>query len=241
MLFKVSAKELLETGAHFGHQARRWNPKMAPYLYGVSDGVHIFDLIKTKEMLEEALEVIKNAAREQKVILLLGTKKQAKDKVVEIGKETGCPYVSERWLGGTLTNFEQIKRSINKLAEMKTKKETGEYVKFTKKERLLIDQDIARMERFLGGISSLEKIPDMMIIVDTHKEISAVKESLAAKVETVGICDSNSDPTLIDYPIPMNDDAAKALEYVLDLIKEAILEGKNKSDKKQVTSKKEKI
>jgi len=204
---------------------------MAQYIYGVQEGVHVFDLVKTKEALEVALEAIKNAAASGKIILLLGTKKQAREKVIEVGQETGIPYVSERWLGGTLTNFDQMKISLSKLAEMKTKMAGGDYDKFTKKERLLIEREITRLERFFGGITSLEKIPDMMIIVDTHKEDGAVREARRSKVEIVGIVDSNSDPSLIDYPIPMNDDAAKAVEYVLGLIKEAILEGKKKVKK----------
>ncbi len=228
MAIKISLEELLESGAHFGHQAKRWNPKMAPYLYGVQEGVHVFDLTKTKVALEEALDVLKNAAKEGKSILILGTKKQCKEKTIEIGKECGMPYVSERWLGGTLTNFDQMKRSIGKLSEMKTKMAAGEYKKYTKKERLLLEREIARLERFFGGISTLEKLPDILFVVDTHKETQAVKEALKMKIETMGIVDSNSDPTVVDYPIPMNDDAAKALLYVLDLVKKAILEGQSK-------------
>lgn len=237
MPIKISLEELLDAGAHFGHQSRRWNPKMAEYIYGVQEGVHVFDLVKTKEALEAALEAIKNAVAEGKTVLLLGTKKQAKEKVIEVGQETGIPYVSERWLGGTITNFDQMKISLSKLAEMKAKIAGGEYDKFTKKERLLIEREITRLERFFGGITSLEKIPDMMIIVDTHREDGAVKEARRSKVEIVGIVDSNSDPSLVDYPIPMNDDASKAVEYVLGLIKEAILEGKKKV--KKVTKKEE--
>lgn len=224
----ISLEELLEAGAHFGHQSRRWNPKMAPYLYGVVEGIHVFDLPKTKVALEEALEALTKAAAEGKVILLLGTKKQVKDKIIEVGQATGCPYVSERWLGGTISNFEQMKRTIDKLADMKVKMEKGDYAKFTKKERLLIERDIARMERFLGGIASLKALPDVLFVVDTHKEKGAVKEAVKAKIETVGIVDSNADPSAVDYPIPMNDDASKALAYVLDLVGAAIFEGKKK-------------
>ena len=228
MTSKISLEKLLEAGAHFGHQARRWNPKMSSYLYGVEEGIHIFDLPKTKIALEEALEVLTKASAEGKVILLLGTKKQVKDKIIEVGKETGCPYVSERWLGGTLSNFEQIKRTIDKLADMKVKMAAGDYAKFTKKERRLIERDIARMDRFLGGITQLEKLPDILFIVDTHKEKGAVREATKAKIGTVGIVDTNADPTLIDYPIPMNDDASKALDYVMDLVKDAIIAGQKK-------------
>ncbi|OGM02019.1 30S ribosomal protein S2 [Candidatus Woesebacteria bacterium GWA1_41_8] len=229
MTVNVSLKELIETGAHFGHQSRRWNPEMAPYLYGVEEGVHLFDLTKTKKCLDQALEFLKGLSSEGKVILLVGTKKQAKEKIREVGEATGCPYVSERWLGGTLTNFEQIKRSIDKLAKMKEEKSSGAYQKFTKKERLLLQREIDRLERFLGGLSALNGMPDAMVIVDTHKEAGVIREAAKKGVTTIGIVDSNSDPTVVDYPIPMNDDASKAVEYVLEKIGEAILEGKKKT------------
>jgi len=226
MTYKVSAEELLEKGAHFGHQSKRWNPKMEEYLYGVEGGVHVFDLIKTKALLEEALEFLKTSAKEGKVILFVGCKKQAQEKTIEVAQATGSSFFTERWLGGTLTNFDQIKKSIKKLLDMKSKTENNEYTSFTKKERLLIDREIARLERYFGGISTLEKVPDILVVVDTHKEASAIREAVSKNVKIVGIVDSNADPTVINYPIPMNDDAVKAVEYVLDLMKEAILEGK---------------
>lgn len=231
MAIKISLKELLAAGAHFGHQARRWNPKMAPYLYGVQDGVHVFDLVKTKEALEEALDVLKKATKEGKSILIVGTKKQAKEKVAEIAQAAGCFFVTERWLGGTLTNFDQMKKSIQKLSDMKRKKEAGEYKSFTKKERILLEREIARLERFFGGLSGIDELPDVMVIVDTKRGAGIVKEARAKGVEIIGIVDSNSDPTLVDYPIPMNDDATRALDYVLSLIKDAILEGKASKSK----------
>lgn len=228
MAVKVSAEKLLETGAHFGHQARRWNPKMKQYIYGAQDGVHVFDLIKTKEALEEALLVLEKASRDGKVILFVGCKKQARDKTKQVAEKTGCPYVIERWLGGTLSNFNQIKKSLKKMADLKEKMALGEFAKYTKKERLLIDREIARLERFFGGMKDLNKIPDILVVVDTHKETGAVKEAKMVGIEVVGIVDSNSDPTVVDYPIPMNDDATKALEYVLELMGEAIKNGKTK-------------
>ncbi len=226
MVIKVSAEELLERGAHFGHQSKRWNPKMEQYLYGEEGGVHVFDLIKTKKLLEEALEFLKTSAKEGKVILFVGCKKQAQEKTREVAEATGSSYFTERWLGGTLTNFDQIKKSIKKLLDMKAKMEGGEYASFTKKERLLIDREIARLERYFGGIAKLEKIPDVLVVVDTHKESSAIREANSKGVKVVGIVDSNADPDVIDYPIPMNDDAVKAVDYVLDLMKDAILEGR---------------
>jgi small subunit ribosomal protein S2 len=219
---KVSLEELLNAGAHFGHQTKRWNPKMEEYLYGSENGVHVFDLTKTKPALEEAMEYLATAKKEGKSILLLGTKKQIKDKVAEVAIELGLPYVNERWLGGTLSNFDMIKRSIKKLAEMQSNKVAGFYNKYTKKERLLIDREITRLERFFGGVKNLTKLPDVLFVIDTKREASAIREASRRKVTIVGIVDSNSDPDDIDFPIPMNDDASKALEYVLELVRQTL-------------------
>ena len=232
MSINVSLEKLIESGAHFGHQVKRWNPRMKPYIYGTQGNVHVFDLIKTKECLDKALDVIKDAAKNGKAILIVGTKKQVKEKVAQIAQDAGIFYVNERWLGGTLTNFDQIKISINKLIDMKKKLENEEYSRFTKKERVLIEREIARLERFFGGIKDLTSLPELIIIVDIKKEKGAAKEAEYKGVETVGIVDSNSNPEAVDWPIPMNDDATRALEYVLDLIKEAVKEGKGKSSQK---------
>lgn len=228
----VSLDTLLETGAHFGHQTRRWNPKMEEYLYGAENGVHIFDLTKTKPLLEEALDFLTKSVREGKTVLILGTKKQIKDKVAEVAEEAGIPYINERWLGGIISNFEQMKKSLKKMEEMKVNMVSGVYNKYTKKERLLIDREIARLERFFGGIKTLTTIPDVLFVIDTKREAGAVHEAQERKVPVVGIIDSNSDPDTVDYPIPMNDDASKALEYVLDLVGQAIKNGKEKKDVK---------
>jgi len=219
---KVSLEELLKAGAHFGHQTKRWNPKMEEYLYGNEKGVHVFDLTKTKPLLEEALEFLVKSKAEGKVILILGTKKQIKDKVAEVAQELGLPYINERWLGGTISNFDMIKRSIKKLEEMESNKVSGFYNKYTKKERLLIDREITRLERFFGGVKNLKSIPDVLFIIDTKSEHSAVREAAGKKVTIVGITDSNADPDDIDYLIPMNDDASKSLEYVLELFRQAL-------------------
>lgn len=223
MSTKISLDELIQRGAHFGHQKRRWNPKMSEYIYGLSEGVHIFDLVKTKDMLEEALEYLKTAKKEGKVILFVGTKKQIKDKVIEVAKELDAPYIAERWLGGTITNFEQIKKSIDKLTNMRAEKAAGEYKRFTKKERLLLDREITRLDRFLGGLINLKKVPDVIFVIDVKKESTAVTEASRMGVKVVAIVDTNCDPTNVDYVIPMNDDATKALEYMLDLTKETLL------------------
>lgn len=227
-MVSVSLQTLLETGAHFGHHVRRWNPKMKPYLYQEEDGVHIFDLVKTKEVLDKVLGILKQAGYEGKNILLVGTKKQVKEEVAKVAQEAGIFYVNERWLGGTLTNFEQLKKSLTKLEKMKKEKEEGVYSHFTKKERLLLDREIERLERFFGGLSGMTQKPDLMIIVDIKKEVGAAHEAKFTGIDTIGIVDSNSDPDLVNYPIPMNDDAKKALIYVLTLIGQSIIEGKAK-------------
>jgi small subunit ribosomal protein S2 len=228
MANNISLQKLIESGAHYGHQAKRWNPKMEPFIYGTTDGVHVFDLVKTKEALEKALVRLTEISKKKGKILLLGTKKQAKEKTKKVAIEAGVNYVTERWLGGTFTNFQQIKNSTRKLVEMKQNVSNGFYKDRTKKERLLIDREIARLNRFFGGLVGLDDLPDILVIVDTKREKAAVKEAKMKLVETIGIVDTNSDPELVDYPIPMNDDATKALEYVLELIGKAIEKGKGK-------------
>ena len=218
----VSLEELMDAGAHFGHQTRRWNPKMEEYIYGSEGGVHIFDLTKTKPLIEEALDFLAKSAKEGKKILILGTKKQIKDKVAEVAEKAGTPYVNERWLGGTISNFNQIKRSVDKMEEMKENLAAGTYNKYTKKERLLIDREITRLERLFGGIKNLKEKPDVLFVIDTKREAAAVREANSKKIPVVGIVDTNADPDLVNYPIPMNDDAARALEYMLDLVAKAI-------------------
>lgn len=214
---KVDLKNLLEAGSHFGHLARRWNPAMAKYIYGERDGVHIFDLVKTKEGLEAAVEFVKG-----KRILFVGTKRQAKEIVLAAAKKTGMPYVVERWLGGMLTNFSQMRKSVLRMKDLKDKKEKGELKKYTKKEQLLLDREIAKLERFFGGLADLEAMPDAMFVVDTHKEEVAVREAIKMGVPVVGMVDTNGNPTGIEYVIPVNDDAVKSIELLVEAIAGAI-------------------
>lgn len=222
----ITLEELLEAGCHFGHQVRRWNPKMAPYIYGSRDGVHIFDLAKTKEGLLAAGSAVRKIAGEGGVILFVGTKRQAKDTVLEAAIRVGMPRVTGRWLGGTLTNFDQIKRSTEKLLEMKKTREAGEYKAYTKHERLLLDRKIDELERKFGGLAGLAKLPDALFIVDTHDEEKTVLEAIRMGIPIIGVVDTNSDPTLIDYPIPANDDAVKSIELIVNCITKAVEEGK---------------
>jgi len=231
---KISLEKLIESGAHFGHQVRRWNPKMEEYIYGEDSGVHMFDLIKTKEALEKVLDLLSKAAKDGKKVVFVGTKKQAKEKVASVAKSTGSFYVNERWLGGTLTNFDQIKKSLRKLDELTGERDSGGLAEYTKKERLLIDREIERLERFFGGLRGMESIPDIMVVVDIKKEKGACLEAKMKGVEVIGIVDTNSDPELADWVVPMNDDATGAIDYVLSLIEVSML-GK----KEKVTAKKE--
>lgn len=209
---------------------------METFLYGAESGVHVFDLVKTKEALEEALEMLKNAAQEGKRIVFVGTKKQAREAVSDAAKSCGAYYVNERWLGGTITNFEMIKRSLEKLDKLRQDKKEGRFLEYTKKERLLIDREIERLERFFGGLESMNDKPDLLFIIDVKKEKGACLEAKRRGVATIGIVDSNSDPDLVDCAIPMNDDAVKAIECVTQLAAEAINQGKDKSNKKSATS-----
>ena len=229
---EISLKELLEAGCHFGHQTVRWHPKMKPYLFAAREGIHIFDLAKTKEGLEEAAAFAKATAGQGGKILFLGTKRQAKQIVEDVAKRVSMPYVSERWLGGTLTNFEQIKKSLEKLRTMKEKRQAGEYKELTKREQLLIDREIARLEKFFGGLATLETLPEAIFVVDVKKEFSAALEAQRTGVKVIAIVDSNANPDLVDYVIPANDDANKSIELIMDIIGEAIEDGLKQSKSK---------
>lgn len=224
---KVTLQQLLEAGCHFGHQARRWHPAMAPYIYTTRDRVHIFDLVKTKEGLEKAAAAA-YATAGQGQILFIGTKRQAKDIVAAAAKRVAMPYVTQRWLGGTLTNFDQIQGRIKKLRDLRVQREAGELKKYTKKEQLLIDRQIAKLEKFLGGMESMSDRPAAVFVVDTHREEVAVREAVKMGIPVVGIVDTNSDPTLVDYVIAANDDAVKSIELIVNEIASAISNAKSK-------------
>jgi small subunit ribosomal protein S2 len=231
--YQVPLTELLEAGCHFGHQVRRWNPKMEEYIYTARDGVHIFDLAKSAEGLKKACEYVRDLISKGGTFLMVGTKRQAKAIVREEALKVGAPFVSERWLGGTVTNWEQIKKSIEKLIEMREKREKGEYKKYTKKENVLINREIDRLERFFGGLVQLKDIPDAVFVVDTHREAVVVREAKAKGVRVVGIVDTNSDPDLVDYVIPANDDAVRSIKLIVSKIAEAFSEGKSIAEKKK--------
>lgn len=222
----VDVKELLEAGCHFGHQAKRWNPKMKDFIYTEKNGVHIFDLIKTGKQLETAMEFVRDLAASGKTMVFIGTKRQAQDIIKAEAVRVGAPFVTVRWLGGTITNWEQVNKSIEKLLTLKKDREAGNLSKYTKKERVLIDKDIARLERFFGGISTLTKVPDALFIVDIGKEKGAVLEARTKELPVVAVVDSNNDPSLVTYPIAANDDAVKSIMLIVSLIGKAYEEGK---------------
>src|SRR3989344_141449 len=227
-MVEVSLKELLEAGCHFGHQARRWNPKMRQYLYMARGSVHIFDLVKTRDGLVEAMKFLEEVAKKGGKIVYVGTKRQASGIVKEWAQRVGVSYVTVRWLGGLLTNYHQVSKSIKKLIDLKQKRSIGKFEKYTKKEQLLIDREIAKLEKFLGGLVDLDGTPDAMFIVDTHREDAALREANRMGVKVVGLVDSNGNPDLVDYVIPANDDAVNSVQLIVKFVSEAIESGKAK-------------
>ena len=224
--YEIDLKELLEAGCHFGHQARRWNPKMEQYIYVKREGVHIFDLGITAKKLKTAMEYVRDLVAQRQTIVFVGTKRQAAPIIKEEAEKCGTPYVALRWLGGTITNWEQINKRINRLKELEEKKETGEFKKYTKKENVLIDREIEKLERFFGGLKELKGLPEAIMVVDVKKEISAVKEAKRKGIIVVGIVDTNADPDLVDYMIPANDDAVSSVKLIVSKLAKAVTDGK---------------
>lgn len=224
-------QELLEAGVHFGHQVRRGHPRMKPYIYGAREGVHIIDLTKSEEMLKNACEFVYQLGKEGKILLFVGTKKQARSDVMELSKKLEVPYLIERWIGGFLTNFEEILKNIKKLKELKEQKEKGELQKYTKKEQLLIDRKIAALEKDYHGVLNMESLPEAIFVVDAVSDNLAIKEANKRGIKVVAIADSNSNPSQIDYPIPGNDDAIKSIKILVGAIASAYEEGKKEAGK----------
>lgn len=224
--FKLNLEEMAQAGLHFGHRASRSHPKMKPYIYGMRDTIHIIDLNKTVEKLKEALKFIQKLISENKILLLVGTKVQIKDLVKNIALDCNLPYVNERWLGGTLTNFETIKKRIEYFKELEKKKKDRELEKYTKKERADIDQELKKLEIKFGGIKELEKTPNAIFVVDIRKNALAVNEGRKKGIKIIAIADTNVDPCLADYPIPANDDAISSVKYILEKVKKVILKAK---------------
>lgn len=225
-------QELLEAGVHFGHQVRRWNPKMKQFIFTARDGVHVIDLGKTVPKLEEACEFVKKIGENGGTMVFLGSKKQARSIVLDAAKESGAMYVVERWIGGLLTNFEQTSRNIKKLKDMRSKRENDEYEDRTKKELLLIDRKINKLTRFYGGVEEMQKMPDALFVIDVKREENACLEAKVKGVPVVAICDTNADLSLVTHPIPGNDDAIKAIEIVTKAVADAYKAGRAAFEKK---------
>jgi small subunit ribosomal protein S2 len=220
-----SIQELLDAGAHFGHQVRRWHPKMEPYIYSVNKNTHIIDLEKTEECLKKACEFLFEQAKLGKSIVFVGTKRQSKDIIENEAKRCGAKYVNERWVGGTITNFETIKKNLSKLLDMIKGREEGKFDIYTKKERLLIDRDIEKLTIAYGGIVDLKKAPEVLFVIDPKREKTAIREAKISNVLVAAIVDTNANPTEINYPIPANDDAIKSVALIVKAISAAIEEG----------------
>jgi len=222
----VTMKELLEAGVHFGHQTRRWNPKMKPYIFGSRNGIHIIDLQKTVQLMDVAYNFVRDTVAEGKDILFVGTKKQAQEAIQEEATRCGMFYVNHRWLGGTLTNFKTIRKSIEKLKKLERLEEGTEFQGLTKKELIKLMKKREKLRRNLGGIKDMEKLPGALFIVDPKREEIAVREARKLGIPIVAIVDTNCDPDLIDYVIPGNDDAIRAIKLFSSKIADAVLEGK---------------
>lgn len=224
-------EEMLEAGMHFGHSKGKWHPKMEEYIFTSRKGVYIINLVKTQRSLETALNFLENLTSEGKTILFVGTKNQVKKPLKELAISLNMPYVTEKWLGGTLTNFLVIKKLIKKYKDLVEEKKVGKLEKYTKKERLDFDREIAKLEKKVGGLASLAKIPDVLFVWDIKKEKTAIVESRKKNIPIVAICDTNTNPELVNYPIPGNDDATKTIKLILACVKETIEKAKKDSKK----------
>src|SRR5579883_1783837 len=226
-------KQLLEAGVHFGHQTRRWNPKMRPFIFTARNGIHILDLQQTVTRLNEAHKFIVNAVANGDSILFVGTKKQAQEAIKEAAESSGQYYVNQRWLGGMLTNFETIQKRIKYLRDLEARKERGDFERLTKKEAQHLQDEMDRLERQLGGIKDMRRLPGAVFIVDTKKEHTAVLEARRLDIPVIALADTNCDPDEMDYPIPANDDAIRAVRLLCSKIADAAIEGRRELEAQQ--------
>ncbi|HMB26365.1 MAG TPA: 30S ribosomal protein S2 [Patescibacteria group bacterium] len=228
-----SLKDLMKAGVHFGHLKSRWHPKMEPYIFTVKNGVHIINLEKTQEALKEALDFVRKTVADSGTVLFLGTKPQAQEIVKKAAVECGMPYVVYRWLGGTLTNASSVLGVIKKYRKLKADQASGALDKFTKKEQLMIKREIEKLDRDVGGLEQLNKVPEAIFIVDVKKEKTAFREAVKRNIPVISFCDTNVNPDKIDYPIPANDDAINSIKMITELMAKAVKEGQalKKTDK----------
>lgn len=225
MAAPVSMKTLLEAGVHFGHQTRRWDPKMKPFIFTERNGIHIIDLQQTVGRLSEAMNFVRDLAASGGVLLFVGTKKQAQETIEQEAARCGMPYVNQRWMGGMLTNFLTIQSRIKRLAELEAARERGDFERLPKKEASSLEEEITRLNRLLGGMKSLAKLPDAVFVVDPNRETIAIAETRRLELPLVAMVDTNCNPDIIDYPVPANDDAIRAIRLLTSKIADAVLEG----------------
>lgn len=221
----VQMKELLEAGVHFGHRSRRWHPKMRSYIFTERNDIHIIDLQQTMRLLETAYNFVRDTAAEGGTILFVGTKKQAQENLVAQAQRCGMPYITERWLGGTLTNFRTIRQRANYLLELEKQKDLGEFANLSKKEALWKERDLVKLEKRFGGVKNMYYLPGAIFVVDVHREVNAVKEANTLGIPVVAMVDTNCDPDPIDYIIPANDDAIRAIKLIASKVADAVIEG----------------
>ncbi|HEY4400121.1 MAG TPA: 30S ribosomal protein S2 [Lactobacillaceae bacterium] len=226
----ISMKELLEAGVHFGHQTRRWDPKMDEYIFTERNGIHIIDLQKTVKLVDEAYNYIRNASQDGANILFVGTKKQASDAIAEEAKRAGQYYINHRWLGGTLTNWNTIKTRIQRLKDLEAMAEDGTFDALPKKEVALLNKQREKLEKFLGGVKDMPGLPDLMFVVDPKKEENAVKEAKMLNIPVVAMIDTNANPDLVDVKVPANDDAIRAVRLITAKMADAVIEGRQGQD-----------
>ncbi|MGC9384455.1 MAG: 30S ribosomal protein S2 [Kosmotogaceae bacterium] len=226
----VTMKKLLEAGVHFGHRTRRWNPKMWPYIYGERKGIYIIDLQKTLKWIDQVYDFVKTKSQENATFLFVGTKRQAQEIIEEEANRCGAFYVNNRWLGGLLTNFETIRKRTSALKRYEEMEETGEIDKMPKKEQSMLRRDLDKLKRNLDGVKNMERLPDVVFVVDTKKEEIAVAEANKLEIPVIGIADTNSDPDVLDFLIPGNDDAIRTIKLITSIISDAILEGREGLD-----------
>ncbi|RMG78283.1 MAG: 30S ribosomal protein S2 [Chloroflexi bacterium] len=223
---RIKMRQLLETGVHFGHRAQKWNPKMAPFIFTKRNGIHIIDLQQTLANIHAYYDMVRDMAAQGKRVLFVGTKRQAAETIAKEAERCGMPYVNYRWLGGTLTNWRTIRERIDTLKKLEERRDKGEFDLLTKKEALVLERKIAKLQLRLGGIREMRRLPDLLLVVDTEREKTAIKEANILGIPVLGIVDTNGDPDYIDYIIPANDDAMRSIRLIVSTFADAILEGK---------------
>lgn len=223
----ISLAQMMEAGVHFGHQTRRWNPKMAPYIYTARNGVHIIDLVQTAQLMEDAYSQVRSAAEQNKKFLFVGTKRQAAGIIAQEASRCGSYYINQRWLGGMLTNWSTIKTRVERLKELERREESGALDLLPKQEASVLRREMAKLQKYLGGIKLMRKLPDMVVVIDQRREYNAIQECQKLGIPIVALLDTNCDPDVVDIPIPANDDAIRSIKLILGKLADAIYEGRH--------------